>query len=302
YHYPASGGAGVKVYVVDTGINVDHEDLQGRAQWGANVGQSAGSLTVDEQGHGTFVAGIVAGTRYGVAKNATVIAVKVLDHQGLGTTSDVLRGLSWVLDQHLAADHQKTVVNLSLGSTYTRATNMAVEQVIKAGIVVVVAAGNGNENLVPQNACDYSPSSSEHVITVGATDPNDKFASFSNYGRCVSIMAPGIQVTSLSSANNTGTVSMSGTSFAAPHVTGVVALLLGEAGPMPPAEVKQRLMNAATQGSIKGLLAGDGTPNLLLYSAVDMSPSRSGASHTWPMPLWPLSPLLLLVVNLLRLG
>ncbi|KAI9595261.1 peptidase S8/S53 domain-containing protein [Syncephalis fuscata] len=274
YNYPSSGGKGVYVFIMDTGVNVDHVDFGGRAVNGAILGGSAGKSPTDDQGHGTFVAGVIGGSHYGVAKNATLISVKILNKRGIGTSSDVIAGLAWILEQHLASKEKMSIINLSLGADFNRSINRAVEQIIQRGIAVVVAAGNGDENRVPQDACNFSPSSSPQVITVGATSKTDTVASFSNYGKCVTIFAPGVSITSLSSTDPAGVVTMSGTSFAAPFVTGVVALLLGEAGPLPPAEIKRRLVLGSTQGSISGLRKGDGTPNLLLYNNIDTSPYK----------------------------
>ncbi|KAI8050303.1 peptidase S8/S53 domain-containing protein [Syncephalis plumigaleata] len=284
YNYPASGGKGVFVFIMDTGVNVNHQEFGDRAFHGAVLGGSAGRYPNDEQGHGTFVAGIIGGTNYGVAKQATLVSVKILNKHGAGATSDVIEGLAWILEQHLSSGKNMSIINLSLGSEFNRSTNRAVEQIIKAGITVVVAAGNGDDNRVAQDACNFSPSSSPDVITVGATSNTDMVASFSNFGKCVTLHAPGVNIVSSIYTDDMGFMILSGTSFAAPFVTGVVALMLGEAGPLPPAEVKRRLVLGATQGVVKGLRSGDGTANLLLYNNVNGSPYKAtSAGHSRPL-------------------
>ncbi|KAI8048025.1 peptidase S8/S53 domain-containing protein [Syncephalis plumigaleata] len=268
YAYPKSAGDGVNVYVVDTGINVNHEDIKGRATWGAVFGAGKNDPQVDDIGHGTFVAGVIAGKRFGVAKKAKVISVKVYRKKGDQTTSDVVNGLKWVLQQHQSSSNKKTIVNMSSGAPYDQVLNNAVEQLTAAGITVVTSAGNSGEQNVPFDSCNHSPSSAASVISVGATDKDDKVASYSNTGRCVTLFAPGTDVVSISNDLNIKTTTNGGTSFSTPYVTGVAALLLGEKGAMSPADVKKALVNAATKNVIKGFKSGDSAPNLMLYSRV----------------------------------
>lgn len=209
--------------------------------------------------------------------------------------SDVLRGLNWVVSQYRSSSNKRAVIkyagvltlsSLSLGSPYSRATNQAVSNAVSAGITVVVAAGNGDDNGVAQNACDFSPSSSSVVVTVGASDQTDQVGSFSNYGRCVTLIAPGVRITSLGNGGETqlqpgqsvtGFGTASGTSFAAPIVAGVVALMMGEGGYISPGEVKDRLMSAGTKGVLRNV--GPETPNLLVNAAeVSLGPGTSAAS------------------------
>ncbi|RKP05270.1 peptidase S8/S53 domain-containing protein, partial [Thamnocephalis sphaerospora] len=181
YWYPESAGAGVNVYIVDTGINVNHVDFGGRAKWGRSFIEPTNSLT-DDQGHGTMVASLVGGATYGVAKNATLIAVKVLDTLGMGTNVAAIKGLHWIWQQHRNSDNKRTVVNMSLGGMYDPMMNRFVETLIKDGATVVAGAGNGY-NGQPQDACSVSPGSAKGIINVGATDKQDRSASFSNYGK-----------------------------------------------------------------------------------------------------------------------
>ncbi|RKP27247.1 peptidase S8/S53 domain-containing protein, partial [Syncephalis pseudoplumigaleata] len=268
YVYPKSAGEGVNVYVIDTGININHEDIKGRAKWGAVFGPGRNDPPTDDMGHGTFVAGIIAGKHFGVAKKATVISVKVYRKRGDQTTDDVISGLKWVLQQHQSSRNKKTVVNMSSGAPYNQVLNKAVEQLTAAGITVVTSAGNSGEQNVPFDSCQHSPSSAASVISVGATDRNDRVATYSNTGRCVTLFAPGTDVVSISNTVNTGQLTNGGTSFSTPYVTGVVALLLGEKGPMSPADVKKTIVNAATKGALQGFKRGDAAPNLMLYSQV----------------------------------
>ncbi|CAJ0838891.1 19618_t:CDS:2, partial [Entrophospora sp. SA101] len=192
FRFPASQGSGVNVYIVDTGINVKHQEIIGRARHGGSFCPNCPAI--DDHGHGTHVAALVGGKTFGVARKSNLIAVKVLNSLGSGTTAGVLSGLTFVLNQHKSSSNKKTVVNMSLGGPLSQALNAAVEALTKAGIHVVVAAGNSNTD-----ACSKSPSSVPSAITVGATDlvkvlgviTLDKVASFSNFGKCVDIFAPG---------------------------------------------------------------------------------------------------------------
>ncbi|ORX98654.1 subtilisin-like protein, partial [Basidiobolus meristosporus CBS 931.73] len=262
YTHIDSGGAGVDVYIIDTGIYTEHEDFEGRAHWGTSVVNGSSS---DGNGHGTFVAGIIGGKKYGVAKKVKLHAVKVLDSNGGGSTSSLIKGLQYVYEEHQKKENKRTIINMSLGSSYSRLVNDIVGEVIQAGIVVVAAAGNGNESGIGIDACGVSPASARGVITAGATRSDDQIAIFSNFGRCVTLFAPGQQVTSdfigSSSANN----SFSGTSFSSPYTAGVAALILGNSEEvLSPSEVQHRLVTLATKNIVKGLPFG--SPDLLLYS------------------------------------
>ncbi len=249
YKYSETG-KNVNVYVVDTGIS-PHKDFEGRLAVGYSV--IAGG-TLDCNGHGTHVAGIVGGTTYGVAKNVTLYPIRVLGCQGNGTMDWVLSGLEWVMkNAKLPA-----VVNMSLGGSKMMALNMAVDKLANSGINVVVAAGNSLKD-----ACEDSPSSALSAITVAASDASDRSASFTSYGTCVSLYAPGVNILS-TWIGSSATKSLNGTSMAAPHVAGAVALLIERNPNAQPSEIKAMLLDNATKGAI--VRPPVDTPNLLLYT------------------------------------
>lgn len=257
YNYSPTAGHGVHVYIIDTGIKTDNVDFGSRASSGANF---VDRINADENGHGTHVAGTVAGTKYGVAKRAALVGVKVLNRQGSGTTAGVIQGINWV-EKQVAEHHfvDKSVANMSLGGGASTAMNDAVERLVASGVFVSVAAGNDN-----RNACNYSPAATPAAFTVAASDSNDRKASFSNYGPCVDAYAPGVAITSdwIGSPSSTNTIS--GTSMAAPHVAGVAALYLSE-HVSTPAGTTTWILDHATTGVISGNPAD--TPNRLLYKA-----------------------------------
>jgi len=254
YFYQDLAGTGVWNYVLDTGIWVDHKEFEGRAEWGLNV---ADDQTKDGcmHPHGTHVAGTIGGKTFGIAKNTSLVSVKVLDCSGSGSTSGIVKALGWVASQN----KKKKVINMSLGGGFSNALNSAVEQITKAGVVVVVAAGNENSD-----ACGGSPSSSQHAITVGATDRRTNIAGFSNWGKCVDIFAPGVDV--LSAVPNGGTSSMSGTSMASPHIAGVVSLILDaySEDKVDVAKIEEFLKFSSSKGKISGDLKN--SPNELGFS------------------------------------
>ena len=253
YTYGATG-SGVTAYVVDTGVRADHADLAGRVAGGAsaiNDGRGSG----DCNGHGTHVAGTVAGTSYGVAKQATVVPVRVLDCQGNGSWSQVIAGLDWVARHHQAG--VPAVANLSLGGPASSAVDTAVQNMINDGVTVAVAAGNSNVD-----ACSTSPARLPAAITVGATASTDARASFSNYGRCLDLFAPGQAITSAWWTSRTATSTISGTSMAAPHVAGAAALVLQRTPSASPATVASAIVGSATTNVVSG--AGYQSPNRLL--------------------------------------
>ncbi|MGW7549310.1 S8 family peptidase [Streptomyces sp. NPDC054770] len=252
YTSPGSAGAGVTVYVIDTGIRITQADFGGRASYGWDfVGndRSAG----DGNGHGTHVAGIIAGTRYGVAKKARVVSVRVLDDTGAGTTAQVIAGVDWVT----AHARGPAVANLSLGGYHSAQLDTAVRNSIRAGVTYTVAAGNDG---LP--AARYSPADVPQALTVGATDRADARAGFSDYGAAVDLFAPGVAITSDSAASDTGRATYSGTSMAAPHVAGAAALYLAGHRGATPAQVAKALIAGAASGKVSG--AGPGSPNRLL--------------------------------------
>lgn len=268
YWYPKSAGSNVDVYIVDTGINIEHEDFDGRARWGVTIPQF--DLDIDGNGHGTHCAGIVGGNTYGISKNSTLIAVKVLRTNGFGTNADVIKGVEWVFNQHRMAQRggKRSVINLSLGGGRSIALERAIDSCVDSGIHVAVAAGNDN-----QDACNYSPAASKKAITVGASSKKDKMAYFSNVGPCVDIFAPGMDITSSWIGSPKAVNTISGTSMASPHVAGVLALHLGEKA-YPPEELKEYILKTANHGVLK-LLPQDTVNKLLstdaLLSTVDGS-------------------------------
>lgn len=249
----AETGQGVNTYVIDTGIRTSHVEFGGRAVMAYSAIKD-GNATGDCHGHGTHVAGTLAGSTFGVAKNATIYGVRVMNCQGSGTTSDIVAGIDWVTKRHV----KPAVANMSLGGGGSMTMDAAVRKSMAAGVTYVIAAGNGN-----QNSCFVSPARVTEALVVGATDNQDRRAYFSNFGECVDIFAPGVGITSAGNSDDYAIRGMSGTSMASPHVAGVAALYL-EANPTAsPAQVNQAIIQAATTG-----IVGDpmGTPNLLLYA------------------------------------
>ncbi len=249
----SSGGAGVTVYIVDTGIDFSQADFQGRASKALDVITNNGTAA-DCNGHGTHVAGTVGSATYGVAKQAALKAVRVLDCTGHGPMSGLLSAVDWIT---LNAQ-RPAVVNMSLTGVLSASLNAAVEFSIASGITYVVAAGNATAD-----ACSASPSSAPNAITVGATDANDAFASWSNFGGCVRILAPGMNIASLWLGNGSAST-QSGTSMASPHVAGAAALYLQLNPTATPAQVRSALTSNATTGVATGVPGA--TPNLLLYT------------------------------------
>jgi subtilisin family serine protease len=247
-------GAGVTAYVIDTGIRASHAEFGGRAQVGADF--TAGTQTgVDCHGHGTHVAGTVGGATYGVAKRVSLVAVRVFDCSGSGSISGVIAGVDWVTaDRKLPA-----VANMSLGGATSTALDAAVTNSIASGITYVVSAGNSNAN-----ACNVSPARVAGAVTVGATTSTDVRASYSNWGSCLDLFAPGSSVVSSWLTSDTATTTLSGTSMAAPHVSGVAALYLAAEPALTPQQVATRLINDATLNKVSS--RGTNSPNRLLFN------------------------------------
>ncbi|ORZ19574.1 peptidase S8/S53 domain-containing protein [Absidia repens] len=271
YSYDEStAGEGVKVYVIDTGVNIEHVDLEGRATWGATI--PSGDPDEDGNGHGSHCAGTIAGKKYGVAKKAEPVAVKVLRSNGSGTMSDVVQGVEWAsLSHSKAAEAAKksgkhfkgSVANMSLGGGKSRSLDIAVNGAVDAGIVFAVAAGNDNSD-----ACNYSPASAENAITVGASTISDDRAYFSNYGRCTDVFAPGLNIESIWRGSKYARNTISGTSMASPHVAGLAAYLLSqEKEEVSPKEIKDKILALATKGALTDV--GRDSPNLLIYNGFD---------------------------------
>ncbi|QTR03840.1 S8 family peptidase, partial [Saccharothrix algeriensis] len=250
YTYP-NGAGNVTAYVIDTGIKITHQDFGGRASWGTNT---VDSNNTDCHGHGTHVAGTVGGTRYGVAKEVKLVAVKVLNCQGSGTSAGVVNGVNWVARNAV----KPAVANMSLGGSADTATDTAVRNLVAAGVTTAVASGNDN-----QNACNYSPARVREAISTNASTRTDGRASFSNWGTCTDIFAPGQDITSTWHTSDSATNTISGTSMASPHVAGAAAIYVSANPSATPAQVETALVNAATSGKISN--PGTGSPNKLLY-------------------------------------
>jgi subtilisin family serine protease len=257
----ANTGAGVRAYILDTGIRYSHVEFGGRASFGFDAFGGNGS---DCNGHGTHVAGTVGGTIYGVAKGVSLIAVRVLDCNGSGTTGGVIAGIDWVTANHV----KPAVANMSLGGGASSTLDAAVENSIAAGVSYGLAAGNGDFIGRPQNACNSSPARVPAGITVGSTTSSDTESSWSNYGTCVDILAPGSSITSAWYTSDTQLNTISGTSMATPHVVGAAALYLAANGSATPAQVSSALTGNASQNKITlhSSSSSNGTPNLLLYT------------------------------------
>ncbi|MDG4826999.1 S8 family serine peptidase [Asanoa sp. WMMD1127] len=257
YTYPANPGQGATVYVLDTGINANHVDFTGRVRQGTDMVDNDSSPT-DCHGHGTHVAGTAVGTTYGVAKKASVVAVRVLNCQGSGTNDDLIAGIDWV-----RANAQKpAVVNYSIGCQSrcsSQAMDSAVSSLISSGVQFVQAAGNSSDD-----ACYYSPQAVAAAVTVGNTNSSDARNSSSNYGSCLDIFAPGTSIVSASYSSNTGSATMTGTSMASPHTAGAAAVWLGLNPNATPAQVRDALVTNATSGKVTS--PGSGSPNRLLYT------------------------------------
>ncbi|UOY02960.1 S8 family peptidase [Blastococcus sp. PRF04-17] len=242
----ASTGAGVTAYIIDTGIQFSNVDFGGRAVSGYDAVD--GGSADDCNGHGTHVAGTVGGTKHGVAKDVRLVAVRVLDCRGSGTTAGVIAGVEWVTKHRTSP----AVANMSLGGGVSTALDNAVSASIASGVTYAVAAGNGNSRGVPQDACTVSPARVGSALTVGATDKTDAAASFSNYGACVDLFAPGVGITSAWYArkSTTATKTISGTSMASPHVAGVAALFLQNAPDASPASVATAITDLTTKDAV----------------------------------------------------
>jgi len=271
YIHQSGGGEGVDVYVVDTGINIDHVDFEGRAKWGKTI--PMGDVDEDGNGHGTHCSGTVGGKKYGVAKKAAIHAVKVLRSNGSGTMSDVVKGVEYVAGEHMKKAAEKdpkfkgTAANMSLGGGKSPALDMAVNAAVDAGVNFAVAAGNDNAD-----ACNYSPAAALKAVTVGASTLGDQRAYFSNYGKCTDIFAPGLNIESTWIGGKYAINTISGTSMASPHVCGLLAYFLslmpktdsGYYAQIEPSQLKKNIIRIASQGVLSDIPSD--TPNLLIYN------------------------------------
>ncbi|GHG27800.1 S8 family peptidase [Streptomyces zaomyceticus] len=253
YTYPDTAGQGVTAYIIDTGVRISHSDFGGRAFNGYDAIDND-NVAQDGHGHGTHVAGTVAGTSYGVAKKAKIVGVRVLNNQGSGTTAQVVAGIDWVTQNAV----KPAVANMSLGGGVDTALDTAVRNSIASGVTYAVAAGNDNSN-----ASNYSPARVSEAITVGSTTNTDARSSFSNYGSVLDIFAPGSNITSSWNSSDSATNTISGTSMATPHVAGAAAVYLAGNPTATPAQVSTALTTAATPNVVTN--PGSGSPNRLLY-------------------------------------
>ncbi|WP_329282624.1 S8 family peptidase [Streptomyces sp. NBC_00691] len=253
YTYPDTAGQGVTAYIIDTGVRITHSDFGGRASYGYDAIDNDNTAQ-DGHGHGTHVAGTVAGTSYGVAKKAKIVGVRVLDNSGSGTTEQVVAGIDWVTRNAV----KPAVANMSLGGGVDTALDTAVRNSIASGVTYAVAAGNDSAN-----ASNYSPARVTEAITVGSTTSTDARSSFSNYGTVLDIFAPGSSITSSWNSSDSATNTISGTSMATPHVVGAAAVYLAGNPTATPAQVSAALTAAATPNVVTN--PGSGSPNRLLY-------------------------------------
>jgi subtilisin family serine protease len=257
YNYTPTG-AGVRAYIIDTGIRTDHVDFGGRATAGYDA---LGGTGQDCNGHGTHVAGTTGGSTYGVAKGVTLIGVRVLDCAGSGTWSGVIAGVDWVTQNHV----KPAVANMSLGGAANTAVDQAVSNSIAAGVTYAVAAGNDNAD-----ACNYSPARVSTALTVGNSTSTDARAATSSFGSCLDLFAPGTNILSTWHTSSTATNTISGTSMASPHVAGVAALYLQNNTAATPATVASAIVNSAFTNKLTDI--GTGSPNRLLNSLLSTPP------------------------------
>jgi PKD repeat protein len=274
----ANAGLGVSVYVLDTGIRTSHAEFGGRAA-GAYTAVSDGWGTNDCRGHGTHVAGIVGGERFGIAKKVKLYSVRVLDCNGTGTSSGFIAGVDWVTANRVLP----AVANMSLRGALSPSVNAAVQASINAGVTYVVAAGNDGSD-----ACNYSPASTPEALTVAAVANTDGMPGYSNFGRCVDLFAPGSSIRSARSIDDTSSMTMSGTSMATPHVTGVAALVLAANPTATPAQVSAAIVGNATVDAIMNVPAG--TANRYLFTGFVGSAAIVPSPPIDPVPTAALNP------------
>ncbi|RMZ08702.1 hypothetical protein D0862_03868 [Hortaea werneckii] len=261
YSYDSTAGAGAFAYVVDTGINIQHQEFQGRAILGASF--PSNQVNSDGNGHGTHVAGTIGSATYGVAKKSTLIAVKALSDSGSGYLSDIIAGIEWAVNNATASKRiGKSVVNLSLGSAKSQIVNDAISAAVRAGMFVAVAAGNNGAD-----AASFSPASEPLACTVGATDSRNAAASFSNYGTSLDVWAPGVSILSTWIGSNSATATLSGTSMASPHIAGLAAALYGQGFGSLGKEMCDVIQSLATRDIISPAPRG-GSVNYVAYNGI----------------------------------
>ncbi|MEV0688567.1 S8 family peptidase [Streptomyces sp. NPDC050388] len=268
YTYDDTAGQGVTAYIIDTGVRISHSDFGGRARNGYDAVDND-NVAQDGNGHGTHVAGTVAGSAHGVAKKASIVGVRVLDNNGSGTTAGVIKGVDWVAANAVLP----AVANMSLGGGASTTLDNAVRNAISAGVTFAVAAGNES------TTATGSPARVAEAITVGATTSTDARASYSNYGSNLDIFAPGSSITSAWHTGDSATNSISGTSMATPHVAGAAALYLADNRSATPAQVASALVAGSVSGAVTN--PGTGSPNRLLYvGSGGITPPPSGTTFT----------------------
>ncbi|KAJ3365684.1 hypothetical protein GGF31_008489 [Allomyces arbusculus] len=251
---PETKAASIVHYVLDTGIYLEHNEFEGRARWGVNT--VANTSDTDDNGHGTFVSAIIGGKTYGVYKAAQLVAVKALNAAGSGTISDVLRGLDWIAAQGTGGG--AAIINMSVGGLFNSMLNEAVERILALGFTVVAAAGN-----FAIDACLVSPASARGSITVGATNITDELAYYSDVGPCLDLLAPGTGITSAFIGSPDASTTRSGTSFSAPHVSGLLGLYAATTGKTATADLRGELKARAVKDVVKIPRGAERTPNLL---------------------------------------
>ncbi|OQN95746.1 Subtilisin-like protease [Cryoendolithus antarcticus] len=276
YLYSEDGGEGVDVYIIDTGTNTEHVDFEGRASWGKTIPQ--GDEDKDGNGHGTHCSGTVAGKKYGVAKKAHIKAVKVLRSNGSGSMSDVVKGVEYAAESHIAQvsiakkgkrkGFKGSAANMSLGGGKSALLDQAVNAAVDVGIHFAVAAGNDNAD-----SCNYSPAAAEKAVTVGASTLADERAYFSNYGKCNDIFAPGLSIQSTWIGSKYAVNTISGTSMASPHIAGLLAYLLSlqpakdsafAVADITPKKLKASLISVGTVGALSDVPSN--TKNILAWN------------------------------------
>lgn len=284
YLYDSEGGEGVTAYVVDTGVNIEHENFEGRAVWGKTIPYN--DEDIDGNGHGTHCAGTIGSVTYGVAKKADIVAVKVLRSNGSGSMSDVVKGVDYVANDHLknGKNRKASTANMSLGGGNSPTLDMAVNAAVEAGIHFAVAAGNED-----QDACNSSPASAANPITVGASTLSDDRAYFSNWGKCVDLFAPGLNILSTYIGSTSATAVLSGTSMASPHVCGLLTYFLSlqpdsdsafSEGKIEitPSFMKAKLLEYGTKDVLSDI--DTNTPNVLIFNGAGEDLSSFWKSST----------------------